>query len=194
MSDGITDCRREEEKQAAGMVEKCCENCRHSPISPCEDCNDYSSFDARKYLIAAKVEELREQMASKRDSASKVEASGEKGGGESKKSIWRDPKKEPVEKGIHFLLTTFMGGFDWTDQADSCEFSILGADGYMYFSDLCKVLKVYPKLESERAEMIECLKSLTEWNDSMACEPFKRHEFKKLCEQAKSILKKAEGR
>ena len=68
MSDGITDCRREEENKAAGMVEKCCRNCDYRKCnmgSLCLNCSNKSNFTPSRAAIAAKVEELRKQEATK---------------------------------------------------------------------------------------------------------------------------------
>lgn len=67
MSDGITDCRSEEEKKAAEMVEKRCRNCIYSKCnlsSFCVICSDKSKFAPSRAAIDAKVEELRNQRKS----------------------------------------------------------------------------------------------------------------------------------
>ena len=70
MSDGITDCRREEENKAAGMVDKWCRNCDSSIYDECALCeghvdNPYQFFRPSRAAISAKLEELRKQEATK---------------------------------------------------------------------------------------------------------------------------------
>lgn len=68
MSDGPGDMNRELEKQAAGMVEKCCRNCDYRKCnmgSLCLPCSNNSNFTPSHSAIAAKVEELRKQEAGK---------------------------------------------------------------------------------------------------------------------------------
>ena len=65
MSDGPGDMNRELEKEAAEMVEVCCAQCEHLDSENCTDCCFHGKFIPARAAIAAKVEELRKQEATK---------------------------------------------------------------------------------------------------------------------------------
>lgn len=164
MSDGITDCRRDEEKKAWEMVEKKCENCDSSIYDECLLCEGhvdglYQFFRPSKEAISAKIEELRNQ-ASKQDSGSKVD---EQAGKEREVS-----KKKCV-----------------LDSVNDCAAILCLKDIIAHLQER------NDKLKSEREEMIEFIKSFLAWPSH---ESFQAYEKEKLREQAKEIIKKAEGK
>ena len=64
MSDGISDMHREEERKAAELVEKECENCIYGENEGCLRCSGYlgmAMFTPSQSAIDAKVEELRKE-------------------------------------------------------------------------------------------------------------------------------------
>ena len=130
MSDGIIDCRREEEKKAAGMVEVCCANCQdYKTLAFCSACENKSKFIPARSAIAAKAEELRNQTAVKQDSSSKSEESAGEEEGESNKN-WQSERAEMIEllKECKMELSSscegecdFYGTPDCTDDCDTHE-------------------------------------------------------------------------
>lgn len=176
------------EDKAAEMVEKRCRNCIYNKCnlnSFCVICSDKSKFAPSRVAIDAKIEELRKQVAIKQDLAPKVEEEREEEDGESKKSIWRSPEEEPVGTNIVFVLHED-DAIDWIIEPNE---SLSLSKGYMYFSDLCKVLKAFPKLEAENEEMLavlkdECGNCSQKISNKTACS---------ICEIG-NVIKKVEGR
>lgn len=153
------------EKQAAEMVEKRCKNCQdYKTLALCFACENKSKFIPSRAAIEAKLEELRSQTTIKQDSASKVERSGEKGGGDAKEKI------------VHITKIIHANGEEEETQ------DIFNVSDFLRLG----------KLEAEREEMIELLKRLTEWQDDFPAQYV--GEIDEICEQAESILKKAEGK
>jgi len=171
MSDGISDMYRDEERKAAELVEKACKNCDHIKINMdsayCFDCTNHSNFRPTQSAIDAKVEELRTK-----------EAVAKRAGG-----FWRSPEEEPVGTNIVFVLYED-GAIDWLIEPNE---SLSLVKGYMYFSDLCNVLKLMP-------EMLDCLKALVKWNSKSPSNPILAINISEICEDAENIIKKAEGK
>ena len=80
MSDGIRDCRMDEERKVAVLVEKCCANCINSESSCdsgiCSLCSGHLEFCPSLKAIDAKVEELRKEqiIAGSKERINRVEA------------------------------------------------------------------------------------------------------------------------
>lgn len=185
----------EEENKAAEMVEKRFTNCEaYRETCHSEYCNSCGQFIPSRTAIDAKIEELREQTVGKQNLNSKVE--------ESKKSIWRSPEEKPV-KGNFVLVLNKYGTIDWTDCSPE---DLSGTKGFMYFSDLRKVLKAFPQLEVEREEMVEVLKYAREYmsdDNEFNCSDYYTDEcpddcsicaIKKQREKIDEFLKKVEGK
>lgn len=185
MSCRPVDMHREEERKAAGMVERGCGNCEynHSQIGehPCSSCGDYSPFDnftPLRAAISAKLEEL-QQMASKRDSASKAEGRGEKEGEESKENL--------MDEAIEYF-----------DESTS----LLAIMNIAYPERVARLVKHYPShrsmadflksIKSERGEMIRCLKRVIKYNEDFMARSVT--ELDEICEDVEKIVKNAEGK
>lgn len=167
MSCGPTDMHREEEKKAAGMVEKCCRNCDYRKCnmgSLCLPCSNNSNFTPSRAAIFVKLEELRAQ---------------EKEGEVSKGNLM----DEAIE---YFENLSSLPVLMNPAYPNRIERMAKKCQRYKDISDFLKSLK------SERAEMMAVLKNLIEWRENYLTQHIDRID--EICEQAKEIIKKAEGK
>ncbi len=177
MSCGPVDMHREEERKAAGMVEKACKNCDHIKINMdsayCFDCTNHSNFRPTQSAIDAKVEELR--------------------------------TKEPVgiqaviENGTVFTCGSLSCLLDTPSVGTNSHCRCLSG---LDFADKLKVGRYIQREKALKKEMLEVLTDLVKWGKDypshrIYCESAIKKiakEIDAICEDAENIIKKAEGK